>query len=379
MRVLVWPANDDASAWYRMKFPAFALAAQGVDVVIDQIGPRAYWDRSWDGKIPPLEARCLGLETRPDADVVVINRPVRAHWAEIIPHLQKAGVKVVVDLDDDFEAIQTDNSAFATYSTKHTKHCKGVGLRPDGLGDRGRDCQIAHQWANKDWIMRAATLADLVTVSTPALKDRYGHGKCAVLPNLVPESYLAIRPPDPLPNTFGWSGRADTHPGDLQSVGDGVVRALADHQDWGVHVVGIGRGVPAALRVPAVSALTSWVPFSVYPRELARIAVGMVPLAATRFNRGKSALKMAEFAAVGVPVVASATPDNRRLHGHGIGLLADSPAQWWQHLSAMAESADRRAEFAGRGREAMAQQTYEQGAELWAEAWASTIKGRVRA
>lgn len=366
MRVLIWYANDDASAWYRMKFPAFALAAQGVDVTVDYDGPRAYWDRKWTGKIAPLEVRCIGLEVAPEADVVVINRPIRAHWAEIIPYLQRAGIKVVVDLDDDFEAIQIDNSAFATYSPKHSRHCR-------------LNCSTLHEWANRDWIMRAATLADLVTVSTPALKDRYGHGRCIVLPNLVPASYLAIEQPEKLERTFGWSGMAATHPGDLQVAGDGVRRALDDHQDWGVHVIGVGRGVADALGIPAVSSLAQWVPFSAYPRELARIAVGMVPLAPTRFNRGKSALKMAEMAAVGVPVVGSATPDNRRLHQQGVGLLADSPAQWWQHLSALAESPDRRAELAGRGREVMATQTYEQRADLWAEAWASTIKGKVRA
>jgi len=362
----VWPANDDASCWYRMKFPAFALAAQGVDVVIDQVGPLAQWDRKWTGKMPPYEARCIGLEQAPDADVVVINRPVRAHWAEIIPHLQKAGVKVVVDLDDDFEAIPLDNGAHATYSPHHTRRCRS-------------NCQLAHEWANKDWIMRAATLADLVTVSTPALRDRYGHGRAVVLPNMVPASYLAITAAEPLERTFGWSGSVDTHPGDLQVAAPGLRGALEDHDRWGVHIVGPGRGAAAALGVPAVSSLGVWVPFAAYPRELARVAVGMVPLAATRFGRAKSALKSLEFASVGVPAVVSPTPDNRRLVSHGIGVLADTAADWRRELGALAAGDDYRAEVAGRARAAAALQTYEQWGELWADAWESTIKGRVHA
>lgn len=351
MRVLVWPADvDGGSGWYRLKFPAFALAAQGADVTVDMKGPVLGWDRDWsDRDVPPLDARVLTLEQRPDADVVVIQRPARAHWTETIPHLQAAGVRVVVDVDDDFSAIPAGNIAAGHYDPR---------LNP------------RH---NSEWIARACELADLVTVSTKHLAGVYGrHGRVRVLPNLVPESYLTLTPPNPLGGTVGWSGTVDTHPGDLETVGTAVRDALAAHPGWLVHVIGTGKGVAKRLRVERVSG-TGWLPFGAYAGELARLAVGLVPLQLNRFNRGKSCLKLAELSALGVPAVAAPIEDNQRLHAHGIGLLADSPAQWRRHLDDLLGSDDYRAEVAGRSRAAMAALTYEQWAELWLDAWERSL------
>jgi glycosyltransferase involved in cell wall biosynthesis len=346
MRVIVWPADRQGSGHYRLIFPADALERQGAEIEVTDHGPSIGWDREFPGDGVPLDARPLTLAERPDADVVVIQRPGRAHWTEIIPMLQAVGVRVVVDVDDDFDSIPAGNTARAGYDPK---------LNP------------RH---NREWIRRACDLADLVTVSTPHLAGVYGrHGRVAVLPNLVPQSYLTITAPEPLERTVGWSGSVDTHPGDLETVGTAVGDVLREHADWQVHVVGTGKGVARRLRVQAVSAVGSWLPFGDYPRALARLAVGIVPLQANRFNRGKSALKLAELSAVGVPTVAAPTPDNQRLHGHGVGLLASSPSQWRDRLRDLLGSTERRAEVGGRSREAMAAHTYEQWAELWWCAW----------
>lgn len=352
MRVAIWPANDDASAWYRLKFPAFELAAQGVDVVVasgQHAGPTVAWDRDWSYlDTPPYEARVMGLVKRPDADVVVINRPARAHWAEAIPMLQAAGVRVVVDVDDDFDAIPAANIARRDYR---------------------------HPRCNGEWLRRACLLADLVTCTTPDLARRYApHGRVAVLPNLVPAHYLDVEPSEPLERTIGWTGSVDTHPGDLETVGSAVADVVGAHEGWRVHVVGTGKGVPQRLHVPSVTATGRWLPFGSYPQALARLAVGIVPLQDSRFNRSKSALKAAEMSALGVPVVMSPTPDNLRLHGHGIGLVAKTPREWSQHLTRLVEDDDFRADCAHTSREVMRGHTYEQWADLWACAWESTLK-----
>jgi glycosyltransferase involved in cell wall biosynthesis len=354
MRVLIWPANDDASAWYRLKYPAFELAAQGTDVTVASgvnAGPRVVWDQDWSHlSEPPLGAHVVGLDERPDADVVVINRPARAHWAETIPFLQAAGVKVVVDVDDDFDAIPVGNSARAAYDERRNPR------------------------SNRQWITRACQLADLVTVSTPDLAVRYAkHGRVRVLPNLVPAWYLDVEPVEPLQCSVGWSGSVDTHPDDLEATGGAVAQVLNESPGWGMHVVGSGKGVAQRLGVPHVTSTGGWVHFAQYPRELARFEVGIVPLSDSRFNRSKSALKLAELSAVGVPTVASASPDNRRLHKHGAGLLAVSRADWVDNLTELVNEPAYRADVAGRSREAMRSQTYEQWADLWACAWESTL------
>lgn len=350
MKVLVWPADRQGSGHYRLIFPGEALARQGADVDVTESGPSVLWDREWDGEHPPLDACALGLADKPDADVVVIQRPGRACWTELIPHLQAAGIRVVVDVDDDFDSIPAHNLARNNYDPK---------LNP------------RH---NREWIRRACDLADHVTVSTAHLAGVYGrHGRVSVLPNFVPESYLAIEPVERLATSIGWSGSVDTHPGDLETVGTAVRDVLAEHEPWNVHVIGTGKGVPNRLRVPAVTALGKWVAFAEYPTHLARLTVGMVPLQRSRFNRGKSCLKLAELSSVGVPTVATPTPDNQRLHAFGIGLLADSPSAWRDKLTRLVSDEDYRTEVAETSRAAMAAHTYEQWAELWWAAWEKAL------
>lgn len=355
MRVLVLPADAQGSGFYRMRFPALALAAQGADVEVSTKGPSVLWDREWSGDMAPLDVHVVGLAEKPDADVVVIQRPGRAHWAELIPHLQAAGCRVVVDCDDDFDAIPAGNVARGEYDPRvMPRH-------------------------NRDWIRKACDLADLVTVSTLPLAGRYGrHGRVAVLPNLVPDAYLSIQG-ETIENTIGWSGSVDTHPGDLETVGTAVRDTLAEHADWRVHVVGTGKGVAKRLRVPEVSATGRWLPFGEYPVELARLAVGIVPLARSRFNEAKSCLKLMECSAVGVPTVAAPTPDNQRLHAHGIGLLADSPSVWRKQLGRLVGDADFRAEVAEKSRAAMAAFTYTQWCDLWMAAWESAAERKAAA
>jgi hypothetical protein len=345
--------------------PARVLAADGLDVAVGlDSGPVALWDRHWRGNSAPYEARVAGLAQKPDADVVVINRPARAHWTELIPYLQAAGVRVVVDVDDDFAAIDRGNVALRDYTTSHVKAC-------------GLNCPRDHARVNRDWILRACLLADLVTCSTPDLARRYApHGRFAVLPNLVPARYLDVEASDPWERSIGWSGSVETHPGDLEATGRSVGDVLASHDGWSAGVIGTGKGAAKALGIDEVRATGKWLSLEQYPQAMARLGVGIVPLQASRFNRSKSALKMSEFAALGVPVVASPTPDNKRLHGLGVGLIAANPREWREHLTRLVESEDFRTDLAHRGREAMRAQTYERRAGMWADAWTSTLERR---
>jgi hypothetical protein len=133
--------------------------------------------------------------------------------------------------------------------------------------------------------------------------------------------------------------------------------------------------VPERLRIPRdkMSTTGRWLPFDEYPAELSRTTVGMVPLQKSRFNDAKSCLKLAEYSAVGVPTVAAPTPDNRRLHGYGVGLLASSSSEWRRHLGELMGSEDYRAEVSARSRAAMAAHTYEQWADLWLTAWEKAL------
>jgi glycosyltransferase involved in cell wall biosynthesis len=359
-KVMIWPAGDenDGTSQYRLFCPAAPLMAAGEDIVVDYTGPTITWNHWWDtsdGKRPPASARVEGLAKVPEADVIVMQRPAERWWADVIPYLQRAGVRVVVDVDDRFDQIDQGNWAKYAYDPNHP--------------ERGEVHN--HQWVNE-----ACKQADLVTCTTPDLLKRYGHGHGLILPNLVPERYLKIE--GERPETIGWSGSTRTHPKDLQVTGSAVQEAL-DAFGWGFHVIGSGENVQNYLGLTdAPSTTDGWVSFADYPAEMAKMAVGIVPLADTVFNRSKSALKMGEMAAVGVPVVASPTPDNERLAALGVGRLASTPQRWRKQLRALINNPEYRADLAGTGREVMATQTYEAHCEKWWDAWTLSAKRGAR-
>ena len=346
-KTLIWPAGleDDAVSQYRLLLPAQALRDQGADVEVSQVGPTIAWSHDWRGlPEPPPHVRALGLGKVPEADTVVMQRPARRWWADTIPLLQAEGIRVVVDVDDDFHAIDKRHAGYDSYN-------------PEGGG-----------WHSKEWVAEACKRADLVTCSTPALQKAYGFGHGMVIPNCVPERYLKIEPNFKRERTVGWTGRMASHPGDLEAA-KGRIGEAVNAAHWGFHVLGNTEGVQEALGLAEEPTEHGWTPFAEYPSRMAEIDVGVVPLADTRFNRAKSALKLMEFAALGVPVLASATPDNVRLVDAGVGLLVKKPHHWSKTLRTVLDSPEFRRHLAGSGRERMAKYTYERECWRWGFAW----------
>lgn len=354
MRVEVHPADDTACGRYRLRWPAAMLASQGHDVVLGS-SLNAVWEDRADGSTPEalanlllrrgggVERRLIGMEA-PDADVVVIQRPLRREMADAIPHLQAKGVAVVVEIDDDFSALPPANTVF---NSVHPRR---------------------NPTSNWEHLRRACAEADLVTCTTPALAARYGHkGRVAVLPNLVPAHYLDVVAERDA-TTVGWSGSVDTHPGDLEVTRGAVGRAVAATEAQ-FRVVGTGKGVQGRLGLADPPLTCGWVPIEEYPLRVAELDVGIVPLGDSAFNAAKSALKMAEMLALGVVPVVSPSPDNLRLHRHGAGLVARRPRDWERAITTLIRNPGLRSDLAASGRELMRAQTIEGNAERWWEAW----------
>lgn len=341
MRVVVHPADDGGCGRYRLRWPAEALAAQGHDVAVE-------FEHAYRGVMQPsvFGDRLVALADPVEADVVVLQRPLKRETVELIAALQDQGVAVVVEVDDDFHALHRRNPA---WTETHP----------------GRDRD-----KNRDWLALACQRADLVTVTTPALAERYGHhGRVRVLPNCVPERYLSLltKPKERL--TLGWSGSVVTHPGDLDQA-KGAVQPVLDQHDAAFHVVGTGEGVQRALALRDEPTATGWLPIEDYPSGLADLDVGIVPLRASEFNEAKSWLKGLEMAAVGVPFVATPTSPYRSLVAEGAGWLAGTAGSWTSMVGALCASTGLRAHMAGKGREVAARWTVEGRAWQWMEAWA---------
>ncbi len=70
---------------------------------------------------------------------------------------------------------------------------------------------------------------------------------------------------------------------------------------------------------------------------LMRCHAGIMPLADDDFSRGKSAFKLIQYMAAGLPAVASGVGENRNVVIEGrTGFIADSPARWVEALAELA-------------------------------------------
>jgi glycosyltransferase involved in cell wall biosynthesis len=351
LRVQVHAADEGGCGHYRMIWPGAAVTAAGlhdVDVVrpSDTERSRLNLQMQDDDQGRP---HVIGLEETPDCDVLVLQRPLSRLLVDAIPHLQRAGVAVVVELDDDFQAVHRLNIAWLNVQPR---------LTPD------------HNWQH---LQRACSMADLVTVSTPALAAKFArHGRYRILPNYLPPLWSGVPTPrDPGTVHLGWSGAINTHPTDLKQVGTTVARVVRENPGVDVAVIGTGMGVAKQFGLPEVKA-SGWQALSDYPAAVGMLDIGMVPLDLIPFNHAKSWLKGLEYAAVGTPFVASPTAEYRTLAEDGIGLLAHNPKDWYRHLTRLVRDVDYRLTLGARWRaQAFACYSLIDHAHLWADAWSA--------
>ena len=346
MKVYVFPGDAWGCGHYRLVWPAQAASlVAGVDVTI--VPPNA---RDLRLNLDQRSGRVTGENFPRDADVIVMQRLTNGLMSQVVPMLRARGVAVVVDMDDDLGCIHPRNPAF-------------VGLQPM-IWHEGRRQRNLHSWHNARDACKEATL---VTVTTPALAERYGsHGRVRVIPNMVPEWYLTIEHADS--DVIGWGGTVGTHPDDLQAVGPSIATLVQGGAAF--RQVGDGGGVARALGLREEPPTTDAVSLTDWPRAIAEFGIGIAPLADTRFNRAKSRLKPLEYAAVGVPWVGSDLPDYRAFHALGCGLLADRPKAWGALLRRLRREPSLRADLSAAGRAVAAANTFERNAWQWVETWA---------
>lgn len=85
----VYPSDGAGCGCYRMIWPGQAVAASGKPVAVM---PRPKITVDAHGQVHEMNVGSL--------DVVVFQRPALSQMSQIIPLLQKKGVRVVVDMDD---------------------------------------------------------------------------------------------------------------------------------------------------------------------------------------------------------------------------------------------------------------------------------------
>lgn len=354
MKVYVFPADMHGCGHYRIIWPAEQLKLQGIDITIVEPGAR---DVGFVGVMSKDGQTMVDVQVPEDADIMVFQRVSHRHIAQAIQLIRKKGIAVVVEIDDDLSCIDPRNPAFEL-------------LQPGGTHPE-------HSWHN---LMDACRDATWVVTSTPALQRRYAaHGRGTVFDNYIQSELLRIPRYDH--DVIGWPGSVHSHPGDLQVMGSSVNRLVQEGAQ--LMNIGNGAGVHQAWGISAEVPLHTTGPTSVFEwgENVAKIGIGVAPLADTKFNAAKSWLKMAEMAAAGVPCVGSPRAEYSRLNAMGVGLLAKDPKDWYRKLAILRKDVQARGELSAMGRAIMSGLTIEGNAwklgEIWQDALDFQRKGRL--
>jgi hypothetical protein len=339
MRILALRADEGGCYFYRLGEPSRVLNSSNLDVKVDIRGTLDI-----DGTSNGVDVEIFNVKT--DADIVIFQRPLLKALFEAMKWLQARGVKCIVEIDDDFEAVHPKSMAWSAIQPQFSPHSN---------------------WKN---LALAAREADWVTVSTPALAEKYGkHGRVSVLPNLVPESIFSIQPnksnrPAELIDsvTVGWTGTTQTHPNDIQ-VTSGILNQFKND----FVVVGDKKRVKELAGIEREIYETGWVPLERYYQTISdHIDIGIVPLEISQFNNCKSNLKSLEFTALGIPNVVSPTSENKSL---GTGLIAKRPRDWYRHIDYLTSSQDHRDKTRQHGLDVVQSMTYENYSDRWYNVW----------
>jgi len=162
--------------------------------------------------------------------------------------------------------------------------------------------------------------------------------RIVVLPNLAAPSMIEIDRPRRDRVTVGWAGGASHEP-DMALVAAELRKFLDQHRDVDLHLIGHDWRSAMGLRRSNVR-VTPWSrSIPVYWQSI-DFDIGLAPLAHSIFAMGKSALKVIEYGALGIPCLASDEAPYRDAVVDGVtGFLIRRPTDWDRRLRELVNDA----------------------------------------
>jgi len=307
------PPQPNGCAWYRLVLPSRALAKLGWDTAVGM--PRASLEHGIgvayeDGMLTGWDISVMKL---------LMHRDIPA----MLRGMQQRGERIVFDVDDFHYGIHEDNIA-ASSTNPHN-----------------------NPTANRAFYEQAIREADSVIVSTEFLADFYAP---RVRDVTIVRNSLDIERWEPIEQEeepiIGWVGGTLWRSNDVEILSDWLPGFVKDHgirvQHSG-HIPGDGKhfGVRVGLRRVQTTPMCL---VKDYPDRMFTMNIGLVPLNRVPFSEAKSNLKGLEYAAKGIPFIATPTREYELLAEAGIGRLAETPDEWRDHATELLDPEIRRAE-----------------------------------
>jgi glycosyltransferase involved in cell wall biosynthesis len=305
MHVVALGTDGTGGAAYRAELPMRALATAGHRAEFIQ----------WDERDAPPP-----FEQLRQAEVVHMWRLFREPSRRLATALKEAGVAVVFDNDDDMTRVPKHSPAYSEMRAAREQVTKELGS-----------------------MLR---LADVVTTTCTELAGRLrrlGGGDVRVVENYVEANFLRERQAGGDGVTIGWVAGAE-HRGDLKDLR--LRRTLEQLLETQPHVSLVAIGLDLGVRSERYTHVP-FVPFPELPDAVAQFDLALAPIADVSFNRVRSNIKVKEYAAVGVPWLASPIGPYKGLgEQHGGRLVPDYG--WPEALTELVTDAPARAALAER-------------------------------
>jgi glycosyltransferase involved in cell wall biosynthesis len=326
--------SEQINAFYRMYLPMMAMIERGHQVV----------------EVLQERGTALPVEQLADCDLVHIHRLLlTADDDDCVARLKDAGAAVGFDDDDITEAAPDELGAFIA-----------EGSLPRAKRDFAR-------------LIARAPAVDLVTTPSLHLAERFeaaGARNVHVIDNHLPGAFSRVEPRGHDGLVVGWHA-ASEHRLDVEALGlrDVFLALLRAHRDLRVVTIGIDLELDheryAREDYVAIAGLT---------QRLADFDIGIVPLADTPFNRGRSNVKAREYAAAGVPWLASPVGPYARLGRAEGGVLVGDDG-WFDALDGLLRGRRERRKLAKHARAWAARETIWRMAGVWEDVFRNAIDG----
>jgi len=201
-----------------------------------------------------------------------------------------------------------------------------------------------------------AKVSDLVVVGSHYLFDLVASIRNEESVRLIPSGVdtsifspcMCCRKEPPL--TLGWHGSGLPHLPYLRLLVE-PLSILSRRYDLTLRTVGIRRDavrdVFGELANLKLEVKERWYDYNFLPRVLSSIDIGLMPLINDSWSRGKCGMKILDYMALGIPVVASKVGENMHIVKDGKnGFLAASSEEWIKKLSLLIEDFELRKKLA---------------------------------
>lgn len=236
-------------------------------------------------------------------------------FVQSIAPAKKMGQYIVSDIDDFYPGLNEDNIAYHHTDPKVNKE------------------------TNRAHLQKIWAKSDALITSTQFLYDYYSekHKNVYLIRNGIDMNRYQIRhDTSGRTPTIGWVGATPWRTKDLEILAPIMNDFLKKHGCWFHHSGNIDGEKQVAHYIKVDENIVTKKPLvtiNFYPLLLSDFDIGIVPLVKNDFNQAKSFIKGLEYAAAGIPFVATDTEEYKYLYDHGIGRIASNEDEWEKHLT----------------------------------------------